>query len=207
MRGVPTSEFDINLIQTLRGQGKTVGEICLQTGKSKAVVSKYIQGVQLDQKTVSALQLKKGHSKQRSLEAWKRQAEIAESLITDISHREKIFMLASLYWAEGTKSEFNIINSDPRLLKVFISCLKEIGITTDRLRVTLRLYSDLNPKAVISFWSDALGLPHSCIQNTNILKGKKEGKLPYGMCRIRVSKGKTEFKLVMSLIKRISSLL
>jgi hypothetical protein len=50
-----------------------------------------------------------------------------------------------------------------------------------------------------------LNLPVSQIRSVNILKGKKVGKLEYGMCRVRVTKGERHFKLIMSMIDLIKS--
>ncbi len=47
--------------------------------------------------------------------------------------------------------ELNIINSDPYLIKTLVHYLEVIGITKEKLKVTLRLYSDLNKNTALNF--------------------------------------------------------
>jgi hypothetical protein len=48
-------------------------------------------------------------------------------------------------------------------------------------------------------------LPKDFIKNINVIKGKKIGKLKYGMCRLRVKKVGRYFKLIISMIDLIKS--
>lgn len=151
------------------------------------------------------LKSKQGGSKARASRDWNLSLKKALKLLKPVSSKDKLLILVALYWGEGTKSELNIINSDPGLLRVFVECLKEIGVTRDMLRVTLRIYEDMHEAEIRQYWSCALNIPEKSILGVNILKGKKEGKLKYGMCRIRVTKGAQHFKLIMSMIELIKS--
>jgi hypothetical protein len=115
--------------------------------------------------------------------------------------------LSALYWGEGTKRELNIINSDPAMLRIVISGFKELGIKNSEIKVTIRIYDDINKEQAIFFWSKSLLLPVECFKNVNVLHGKKSGKLAHGMCRIRVEKSAFHFKYIMSVIERIKQLL
>lgn len=207
MRGVETNIKTIKQIKELRQKGFSIIEITQRVNKSKSIVHKYIQGVNVLDEYKEILKIKQGGSKVRSLKKWNDAEKQAAILIKNISVKEKLLILASLYWGEGTKSEMNIINSDPKLLKVFLNCLKELNINNSQIKVTLRIYDDLNKDKVVSFWSKELGLPRDCFKNINVLDGKKKGKLVYGMCRIRVVKSEKYFKLIMSVIKQIKNLL
>ncbi|MES2023271.1 MAG: hypothetical protein V4439_01160 [Patescibacteria group bacterium] len=207
MRGISTSENIVKEIKMLRSKGHSVLEISKIVGKSKSIVSKYIFGVKILSQYKALLKEKQGGSKIRSLKDWKYSQEKAKSLISNLTSKEKLLILASLYWGEGTKSELNIINGDPSMLRVFLSCLKELGIKNSEIKATIRIYEDLSHKDVIKFWSKYLNLPVECFKNVNVLKGKKTGKLPYGMCRLRVVKSSKYFKLIVSLIERIKTLL
>ena len=114
-----------------------------------------------------------------------------------------MLVLSCIYWGEGNKTELNLINSDPSMIKVVINCLKELGVKDDELKISLRLFENINKKEAISFWTDILNLPCNTIQKINIISGKKIGKLKYGMCRLRVKKGGKYFKLLMSMIDLI----
>jgi hypothetical protein len=153
------------------------------------------------------LKVKQGGSKSRALEQWAKNRDYSRQLIKELSYNEKILILASLYWGEGTKRELNIINSDPALLRVVIHCLRELGVRDSEFKATLRVYSDLDKQKAIAFWAKSLNLPLACFSNVTVLLGKKEGKLLYGMCRLRVVKGAKYFKLIITTIGRIKELL
>lgn len=207
MRGINTSIEIIQKIQKLRIKGCSIQEIAKETGKSKSIVSKYIQGVVIPKKYKDILRIKQGGSIQRAKDAWNKAQLQSKRVIKSLSQKEKLLILSALYWGEGTKKELNIINSDPSMLRIVVSCFKELGIENSEIKVTLRIYNDLNKEAVIDFWSKSLSLPIECFKNINVLNGKKDGKLQYGMCRIRVEKSANYFKYIMSIIGRIKELL
>ena len=207
MRGTITSSDIVEKIKMLRSKGQSITEISAEVGKSKSVVSRHMQGVKVLPEYKDILRVKQGGSKVRAKIEWAKKLDESRILVKDLTSREKLLILASLYWGEGTKKELNIVNSDPTMLRVVVHCLKDLGVTESEFRATLRIYGDLNPKEAISFWSKAINLPRECFINVNVLRGKKEGKLPYGMCRLRVLKGARHFKLIMSLITRIKELL
>ena len=64
------------------------------------------------------------------------------------------------------------------------------------LSINLRIYEDLNQKKACNFWSKVVGVSQKRIMYVDILKGKKNGKLKYGMCRVRVIKGAYFLKLL-----------
>lgn len=207
MRGTRTPAEIIRKIELLRSRGHSISEISSVVQKSKSIVSKYVQGVKVKRKYEDILRAKQGGSKYRSTKQWEEKRIESEVLVQDLTPRERLLILAALYWGEGTKKELNITNSDPSMLRVVVSCLKDLGINDHDFRITLRTYGDLDKESAISFWTKALNLPAGSFINVNVMTGKKEGKLPYGMCRIRVRKGGSHFKLIMSVIERIRLLL
>lgn len=203
MRGQTTDTGKIKKIQKLREKGFSINEIAQETGKSKSVVSKYIQGVKVLPKYESLLRSKQGGSLERSRKNWLQAQVIARKLIGSLASRDRLLILTALYWGEGTKHELNIINSDVSLLKTFLCCIKEIGIEKSRIRASLRIFTDMDEEKSISYWSEALKIDRRQFYKTEIVEGKKKGKLPYGMCRLRVEKGGEYFKLLMSMIEMI----
>lgn len=207
MRGKKTSQAVIHTIISLRKKGFSIKEIHLKLNKSKSLISHYIKGVEILPQYINLWKLKKGASKQRSLEAWAKAKNIAESFFSSpLSSREKILIIACLYWGEGGKnSDFNLSNTDPNLIKIFIEYLKELGIEKNRLKINIRIYEDMNPKKVINYWAKVIGINPKKILGVNILKGKKNGKLKYGMCRIRITKGGFVLKTIMSIISTLNA--
>lgn len=65
-----------------------------------------------------------------------------------------------LYWGEGTKANKNAVrlgNSDPRLIKKFVSFLKKFyQIDMNRLRFGLQIFGDMSPEQALKFWTSFL---------------------------------------------------
>lgn len=65
---------------------------------------------------------------------------------------------------------------------------------------SVRIYNDVDQNNTIEYWSNILNLKKDQFFNVEVIKGKKKGKLEFGMRRLRVEKSSKEFKLLMSLI-------
>lgn len=206
MRGVETEQGVVHKIKELRSFGYSINEIASLVNKSKSVISKYIKNVKIIPEYKEVLKIKQGGSKMRSSIKWENARKEASNIFLDLNKKERLLVLSALYWGEGTKRELNIINSDPEMLRFFIFAIKELGVKDNQIRVSLRIYDDINPKKSIDFWSKSLNMPKSSFKHINILKGKKTGKLKFGMCRVRVEKSEKYFKLIISLINRIKEL-
>lgn len=116
-----------------------------------------------------------------------------KSNLSKSEYRLKI-MGIMIYWAEGSrvgvKSEIvDFANSDPEMIKIFISFLRKIcGIDESKLRVLLYCYSNQNVNNLINFWSTLTKI--SKIQFTkpyvrDDFKKNKVNKMFYGLVHIR----------------------
>lgn len=187
----------------LRKTGHSLTEIRRIVRRGNSTVYKLIKDIIVAEPYSSVLRLKQGGSKERSVGHWKQATHDAKKRIGKISARDRMLILAALYWGEGNKRELNLINSDPELIRVFIACLLSIGVKPEDMRVSLRLYEDIPTRKALSFWASVVSVPVSQFGRIDVLKGHKTGKLQHGMCRIRVRKGGTYFKLIMSMIESI----
>lgn len=203
MKGKPINKDEIEKIISMRKTGHSLPEICKFLNRGGSTVYKYAKDVVVLPVYANTLKQKQGGSKDRSRIQWDKSVASANDLLKKIGKRDKLFILAALYWGEGTKSEFDLINGDPSMIRVFISCIKEIGVEKKDLRVSLRIYEDIDSSDAKKYWSKVCGIDMKNILSVNILKGKKIGKLPYGMCRVRVTRGGEHFKLIMSMISSI----
>ncbi len=192
-----------NLITELRVQGMSIPEITRATGYGKTTVQRYVKSIPLTDKARLLLREKQGGGKDRALGLRQNCLDAAESLLGSISRRDSFLLLVGLYWGEGTKRDFSIINSDPYLLITFLKCLKDFGISEERISLSLRIHSDISESAARSFWSKTLNLPKDSISRVEIIEGKKKGKLKFGMCRIRVRSGIRERLIVQQAISII----
>ena len=192
-----------NQIRELRRTGHSFPEIRRITRGSAGTVHRYARDIAVSPEFAEELRNKRGGSKARSALLWNHARKKAAKLVGKVTTRDKLFILSALYWGEGTKSELNIINGDAELLRVFVNCLDAIGISKEDLRFSLRLYSDIDPHIARTSWAQVFRINPESIQIGEIIVGKKRGKLAYGMCRIRLKKGGSYFKLIMSMIESI----
>ncbi len=191
---------EISQIVQLRQTGHTLSEIRSVVKRGYGTVFKYMKDVPILSEHKKFWESKRGGSKYRSIKEWQEAKEKVKNLISPLGKRERLIILACLYWGEGNKTELSLINSDPSLIKLFVNCLRDIGVVKNQLKVTIRIYNGINKKKAMKFWANIVGIFPSEISNVNVLFGKKKGKLEYGMCRVRVQKSRLYFKLIMSMI-------
>jgi len=197
----------ISTIRSLRRKGLSLNEIKQKVLVGYGTIARYIKGVEIQPKYKRTWFGKRGGSRKR-----KRLAEIeasvkARKFITSLSYKERAIFLSALYWAEGNKRDFGFTNTDPEMIRIFVWGLQEIfSVPKDQIRVSIRTYEDLDKEKCLNFWSKVVGIPKDRFINVNILKGKKQGKLRYGMCRIRVTKGANMLKYITAIRKRIGTL-
>lgn len=203
MNGTRITKPEIEKIINLRKTGHSLPEIIREVQRGSSTVFRYVKNIKVLPEYQKILQEKQGGSKNRSKKAWDNALLQAEKSLTYLGKTEKLLIAACLYWGEGTKRDFSIANSDSNLIKVFVSCLEDIGIDKRDLKVSVRLYEDLDQPSAIKHWAKVIGISEKKILHINILRGKKAGKLPYGMCRVRIKKGGAYLKLLQSTAKVI----
>lgn len=104
-----------------------------------------------------------------------------------------------LYWAEGSKerNQLQFSNSDPAMGRFFVDFLKQhFDLVPDDIRITCHLYADHLEKQreIERFWLETLGLTPKSLRKSVVnvyskySKRKRVGNLPYGTCRVVVSK-------------------
>lgn len=196
----------IEKIKLLRNRGHSLPEISKELSVSRTSVLRYINGVKILPEYLSEWTLKRGGSHKRKLYKNQRALEEGENLIGKLTDKEKLLILCSLYWAEGNKKDLILTNTDASLIKVFVKILRQVlKVTDDQLRISIRLYEDLDQEKSLNFWSQIVGIPKNQFLTTYVLPGKKKGKLEYGMCRVRVIKGGDLLKKIMALNQVIAN--
>lgn len=191
-------------IHKMRQEGFSLQEIAVACNRSKSTISHYVQGIEVLPRFQRVWKSKIGGSaikaNERRIAAYAQAVELAGGL----TPRDQLIIAACLYWAEGNKTDFSISNTDPKLIEAFLNCLLKLGVTRDRLKVSVRIYEDINKNEAKEYWAKITGITPNEISSVNILTGKKKGKLRYGMCRIRLRKGNDYFNLLLATVKLIS---
>lgn len=202
------SEVSKIKIKFLRRRGYSIPEISTMANIPKSSVLRYISGVKISSKYKSRWLERRNASKVRSLKNWEIAKSEAIDLVPKISNREAVLIIASLYWSEGSKKDFSFSNTDPEMIKVFLKILRSVfKVNNDDLKFSIRIYSDLNLNKCINFWSKVAGVKLNHKASVNILEGSKNGKLKYGMFRVRVRKGGLLLKTMFSIINRLQLLI
>lgn len=199
------SKNEVLKIKKLRETGHSLNEIKNTINRGYGTVYRYIKDVPILPEYKEVWRIKRGGSKYRSLKEWEFSKNEASKIINNFVFKDKMIILSCLYWGEGNKKELSLINGDPYLVKVFLECLKSLGISTREIKISLRIFEDINKKEATDFWLKFLGLAEGSISYFEIIKGKKIGKLKYGMCRIRVKNSRKYFKFIMSMVDLIRS--
>lgn len=192
----------IKELKRLRKHGHSINELVDKLQIPKTTVWHHVHGVRVLSKYAALLKAKRGGSiirRQKNLELAK---ETAEKLLNG-SERELVVAFSMLYWGEGSKNACEFINSDGRIIEVYLKILRRVfKIDEDLIRATLRIFTGMNRVECLNHWSEITNIPkRKFIVRLN--DGGTRGKTRYGMCRITVRKGAKTLKIVHSLIGQI----
>ena len=194
----------ISQAQKLRTKGYSIPEISKLCSIPKTTVLRQVKNIKIDQKYIRRWRERRNSSKRLSKLKWLEADKRAEKIVGNLSRRDLALIASMLYWAEGTKRDFNFSNTDPAMIEVFIAILRAIFKVKDSdFKISIRIYEDLNKKSCIHYWSKVTGLNLERKVSINILEGSKNGKLKYGMCRIRVKKADRLHKELFSIANKL----
>ncbi len=145
----------------------------------------------------------KGHSKGRKIAASNRRRERAayQDQGRELARRGDLLHAAGcmLYWAEGSKArnQLQFCNSDPQLVRFFVQFLRQyFDLRDEDIRIACYLFADHieRQREIERFWLESLALPNSSLRRSIVnvysrhSKKKRVNRLPYGTCRVVVSK-------------------
>lgn len=195
----------------LRKTGLSYSEILKQVSVAKSTLAVWLRSVNLsvvqkqrltDKKLASAIRgaLVK---KERRIKLTEQIKKEAKGEIGSLSERERWLLGIALYWAEGSKeksthpgSGVRFSNSDPLMIKFFISWLMEICKIPENM-IQFELYIHENHKdrlpEVIEYWlhfinSSKEHFRHIYLKKNKIkTKRKNIGNSYYGLIRVKVS--------------------
>lgn len=200
-------EEKIKRITYLRQHGYSIPEISRECSLPKSTVSRYVKEVKILPDYYQRWLTRRNASKIMSEKNWQAATAKAMLMIDGISKKELVLIVAMLYWAEGSKRDLCFSNSDPRMIRIFVSIIRDVfNVSESDIIVSLRIYNNLQKQSCLQYWSDVTGLELNEHTSVDVLVGSKEGKLQYGMCRVRVRKGGLLLKELFSIINRVVAL-
>lgn len=194
----------IEKIKELRKNGASINEIVSALSIPKTTVWHHCHEIKILPRYLSIWISKRGGSAKRKQKNWESAQIVAQQLLNG-PQRESAIMLAMLYWSEGNKKACEFINSDGKMINLYLNLLMELlGISTagEMIKPTMRIFSGMNRQECLSYWSRITKIP----KNKFVIRfndGGTRGKTKYGMCRITVKKGAKTLKIIQSLIGQI----
>lgn len=195
----------IEQLKELRKKGCSINELVRKFEMPKTTVWHHTHRVKIPLKYIKILKAKQGGSKARTKIALEK-ASIEALEIVSGSNKYHCALLAMLYWAEGnSKNEFTFTNTNPQMVRVFINILRKyFNIKNKRLSIAVRYFTGMNHKKCLNHWSKITRIPKKEVR-MYYNDGGKNGRSPYGMCRITVRKGSYLLKVIHSLIQNIAN--
>ena len=97
---------------------------------------------------------------------------------------------ALLYWCEGSKRledrRVEFVNSDPRMIMVFLKYLRSLDVEEDRIKLRMALHSQDDETSCREYWKSITKLANSNFIST-ILKRSSTAKkhVPHGTMTVR----------------------
>lgn len=207
-------------------------EIGLLTGVPKSTLSGWLRGVPLSKTARARLTRRAGHgkaalitrNKMQTVRAFER-AEYSRTrgraFLGENRALDPLVIGAVLYWAEGYKRlkyidgkerashTISFVNADPDMVRVFIRFLRNsLGISEERIRLTMRLYPHIHEGKARSYWTRAAGLVKPNFFATTYAVSalskhiRPRNRLPYGTLHIEVCDTE-KFHFLLGLIEGV----
>lgn len=153
----------------LRQKGYSYSQIKEKLGISKSTLSGWLYGMPLSEEKIRELRDFSPQRIERYRNTMKGKRDAKNKIayqniarkIGNISDREFLIAGLFLYWAEGSKTKtfsMGLTNTNPAMLVLFIHWLQFFDVPKSKLKVHLHLYSDMNIKKQMDFWSKTLNL-------------------------------------------------
>lgn len=199
------SQSSVQEILELRNKGLSIKEISKISGRGIGTVCKYLKNIELTEEAKGKLERKRFPSKVFSEKQKQEATQFAYSFLGKLSDREKIIVAVALYWGEGTKKDFNIINGDPFLIKSFLEGILSLGVSKNVVRISVRYYDGQNKELIKKYWLDLLDLDDSAVSGYEKVASGTKNKLEYGMCRLRIKRPSYYHKVIIALIESLKS--
>ncbi|MGW7486047.1 hypothetical protein [Streptomyces sp. NPDC054786] len=191
--------------RALRREGRTYDEIQVELGCSKSSISLWVRDLPKppprtpEEASAIARRGWEATLKRRDEER-RRTKQDATSEIGELTDRELFLIGVGLYWSEGSKSKpyrlserAIFINSDPDMIRVYLTWLRLLGVSDERLRFHVHVHESADVGAAEQFWVDLTGADQSAFGKTTLKKHnpktvrKNVGEDYHGCLMIHVS--------------------
>ncbi|MGQ4485734.1 hypothetical protein ACN6LM_001680 [Streptomyces sp. SAS_281] len=202
----PNAKDDLRArARELRLEGKTYDQIQLELGCSKSSISLWVRDMpkppRRSREDASAIARRGWEATLERREAERQQTKRdAATEIGAMSDRELFMLGVGLYWAEGTKAKphrpqerVTFVNSDPRMIRVFLTWLRLLGVPAEHLRFHVHIHESADASDAERFWREEVGRSGSFGKTTlkkhnPVTNRKNTGEGYHGCLVVRVNK-------------------
>lgn len=188
-------------------EGRSIKDIARTLGVSRSSVSRWVRDIELTPDQHEALRLRNPIYNRQLAGTSAVSARCRDMRRSHQQHGRELARRGDpihaagcmLYWAEGAKerNQVHFTNSDPEMMRFFGEFLRRyFPVHPDDFRVTCHLFADhrARQREIERFWLETLDLPESCLRRSIVnvysrhSKKKRQNRLPYGTCRLVVSR-------------------
>lgn len=189
-------------VREARKKGHTISELTKEFLMPKTTIWHHIHDIKLSKKYIAIIKSKQGGSKIRNQKDWLKANKHSQEILKS-EDKYPCSLIAMLYWAEGNKKDLVFTNTDGQMVKLYLAILRKyFNISEDRIKITIRIFSNLSRKYCINYWSDATGFSKDKFI-IYLNDGGIKGKTIHGICRVTIKKSGYLHKLMDSLTKNI----
>jgi hypothetical protein len=180
----PRAKDDLREIAVaMRLEGRSYREIKNVLSVSKSSLSLWLRDVPLVDSHRQALAERRRNAGQRRADTVKalriatqeRVVTESKAQIPDVAESEFFVAGVVAYWAEGTKNkpwrrseQIIFMNSDPKMILLFLHWLGLVGIGKDRLSFRVSIHESANVASAVRFWSRIVGTREDEFQKTTL---------------------------------------
>ena len=170
----------------LRRKGLSYREIMDRIGGSMASMSLWLRNIPLPpehrarmrQRHLAAAKRTGESLRRRRLEKEERIRREAAAELGRVTARDVFIAGVAIYAAEGSKqkpwqtgSNTVLINSDPRMILLFLRWLEVIGVVRSGLTFRVAIHETADHVAAVDFWSRVVGVPSEQFLRTTLKRG------------------------------------
>ena len=137
------------------------------------------------------------------------ECDAAAAEIGELTDRELLIAGAIAYWCEGAKSKpyrrqegVDFINSDPRVVLLFLRFLASVGVGRDRLRFRVHIHESAGIEAATEYWRSLCGISVSQFTKPNLkhhnpqTTRKNTGTGYHGCLQVRVLRSASLYRKI-----------
>ncbi|WP_326562495.1 helix-turn-helix domain-containing protein [Micromonospora sp. NBC_01796] len=198
LRGVPAPEWTRrpnakdelrDRAVRLREDGWSVTDIATELGVAKSTAYQWVRHLPLDPDSPQVKERHAGANLLRATKAERRRDAVADQedalrlraqqWTGDLNLRELMLVGAIMYWCEGAKNkphrkqyELAFVNSDPRLVELFLRFVEATGRSRAELRYRLSIHETADVAAAGRWWAERLGIEQALFGAPQIKRHK-----------------------------------